>query len=67
MNTALTEQTNADGNNVYGAVSFRQADSSSGIYDYTVHVRGAYLVGATAAAAAAAAAAGFCLLLVFAT
>lgn len=36
MNTALLEQTYDD--NVYGAVSFRQADSSTGTYDYTVHV-----------------------------
>lgn len=25
--------------NVYGAVSFREADSDNGVFDYTVHVR----------------------------
>ncbi|CAN0206589.1 unnamed protein product, partial [Ectocarpus sp. 12 AP-2014] len=35
MSTALTGQ--SYDNNVYGAASFRQADSSDGTYDYTVH------------------------------
>lgn len=38
MSTALIGQ--SYDNNVYGAASFRQADSSDGTYDYTVHVRG---------------------------
>ena len=38
MNTALTERSYENNDNVYGAVTFRQADSDSGIYDYTVHV-----------------------------
>lgn len=40
MNTALTERSHENNDNTYGAVTFRQADSTSGVYDYTVHVGG---------------------------
>ena len=36
MNTELLERDWGD--YVYGAVTFREADSDSGIFDYTVHV-----------------------------
>ena len=36
MNEELLERGWAD--YVYGAISFREADSTSGIFDYTVHV-----------------------------
>lgn len=38
MNAALMEEKNSYTDKVYGAVSFRQADSTTGTYDYTVHV-----------------------------
>lgn len=43
MNTALTERGYENNDNVYGAVTFRQADSASGVYDYTVHVGGDFV------------------------
>lgn len=46
MNTALTQRSYENNDNVYGAVTFRQADSASGVYDYTVHVSGNILCNA---------------------
>ncbi len=37
MSAALLEGRYED--NVYGAVSFREADSNNGSFDYTLHVR----------------------------
>ena len=37
MSAALLEGSYED--NVYGAVSFREADPDTGAFDYTVHVR----------------------------
>lgn len=43
MNTALTERSYENSDNAYGAVTFRQADSAAGVYDYTVHVGGGFV------------------------
>lgn len=39
LNTALSQFPNSYNNRVFGALSFREADTSTATFDYTIHVR----------------------------
>lgn len=38
MNTALSQFPNSYNNRVFGALSFREADTAAATFDYTIHV-----------------------------